>query len=150
MIFTTGYSIENDIYQDGDLEELMNGNERARFSKELTTVVACFSLAAARCIAGRDGQLSFHPNSILDDRERQINALKLVAGEAFPADLNERVAANYKDLLRGKTLIALLMRQLSYRGRPVRHNHRAIFEMVANAPGQRLKRLFGSIGAIFT
>jgi hypothetical protein len=149
LLFTAGYSIENDIYQDGDFEALMNYAERGRFNGELEIVVGCFSLAASRCLAGREGHLRLHPNAIIDDQAKREEALRLENGEIFPEDLRVRIIADYKNLLRGKTLIGLLMRQISYAGRGVRHNYRAMFEMAATKPGPLLTRLFDGIGAIF-
>jgi hypothetical protein len=74
---------------------------------------------------------------------------RLEAGERFPDDLCAAIRADYKNKLRGKTLIGLLMRHLSYKGRSVRHNPGALFEMAAVNPGPLLTRLFEQIGAFF-
>jgi hypothetical protein len=65
LIFTTGYSMENDVYQDGKFEALMNEAERERFQRELVLIVRHFALAAVRCLAGREGNLRLHPNAII-------------------------------------------------------------------------------------
>lgn len=146
LLFTAGYSIENDVLQDGKLENMMSDAERAEFTIELMIVIDCFALAASRCLAGEAGDLSLHPNAMLDDNDKRKQVLTLRPGETYPDELRSRICSDYRNVLRGKSLFGLLMRRLSYPGRAVRHNQQALMEMVAMQGGPRLRSLFDKVG----
>lgn len=149
LLFTTGYSIENDLFVDGELLRLMAGDERIKFEAELIKVVEWFALALSRILAGANERIGRHPNELLDNEERRLEMLRLNPGEPYPDELREIIYADYANLLRGKTLIGLLMRQLSYAGRQSRHNQLSMLEMVAHKKGPRLLALFEKVRALF-
>jgi hypothetical protein len=149
LIFTEGFSIENDVFRDGKLDNFMSPSERAAFAKEMRIVVDCFALAAARVLARKECKTAAHPNEILDDQARRAALLALEDGEQYPTAFRDLILSDYKKCLRGKTLMGLLMRQLSYPRRVVRHNPRALLDMVANNRGPLLIDIFSRIEAIF-
>ncbi len=52
LIFTFGYSVENDIFIDGKLENLLTPEEMRVFDGEIEKFVRWFSAAAFRYISG--------------------------------------------------------------------------------------------------
>jgi hypothetical protein len=106
-------------------------------------------LALSRRIANQVEKISTHPNEILKSDNDRLKALELKENEVYPEALKNRIQANYVTLLRGKTLIAILMRHLSYAGRPVHHNHRSLFELVANRRGPLLNRMLSEVEQAF-
>jgi len=149
LIFTDGYSIENDVYRDGNLFGYMTPAERTRFFQELHKVIGCYALGLSRIMGGRPGRIAMHPNEILDDATRHANFMQLEAGEEYPTQLRDQIAADHGKLLRGKTLMGVLIRQLSARGRVARHNSLSLMEVVSNNRGPLLNRLFNDAERIF-
>ena len=149
LLFTDGYSIENDVYRDGNLYSFMTVGERVKFDQEAAVVVDCYALGVSRIIKNAPGKIAVHPNEILDDPAKRALHMQLAAGEQYPTQLRENIAADFGRLLRGKTLMGLLMRQLSYAGRPARHNVQSLMEVVGNNRGPLLNSLFQQAEAIF-
>lgn len=149
LVLTDGYSVENDLYRDGNLENLLTNDEVGRFRAELSAFIKWYALAVARVLDGRGGKIRVHPNHLLDNNERLKDELKLQEGEAYPDDLKSKIDSDYKKYLRGKSLMPLIMRQLSYPGRSVRHNHRSIMEIVACNRGLLIGAIYDQLKAIF-
>ncbi|MER9469793.1 hypothetical protein NKI82_28555 [Mesorhizobium sp. M0482] len=149
LIFTWGYSIENDLYSDGDVERILSNDERHNYKIELQKYLKWYALAISRFLAGLDQGLGIHPNEILDNDARMQQGCELLQNEIYPDELFGKISDNYVQMVRGKSLFALLMRHLSYAGRPVRHNHKSIIEIVASAEGPLMKAIYGRIGDIF-
>lgn len=147
LAFSSGYSIENDIFIDGEIESLMSDEERRRFQFELEKFTEWFALAIQRFLNGSDQRLDLHPNHVLDSTD--FNLYELHQGEAYPSDMRRRIAENYQKLIRGKSLLDLALRQLSYKGRPARHHHLSLIETTAARPGVLLQRLHRHIGEAF-
>lgn len=109
IIATDGFSIENDMYRDADMEALLPAAQRASFFAELDGVTTWFALAVSRHREDRGERIDRHPNHILDPQQR-IKLLNLKEGEDYPETLKVEILASYKRLLRGKLLLDLLCR----------------------------------------
>ncbi len=127
----------------------MTPAERTGFSQELDKVIGCYALGLSRIIGGRHGRIAMHPNEILDDAARHGNFMQLKPGEEYPAQLRDQIAADFGKLLRRKTLMGVLIRQLSAKGRVARHNSLSLMEVASNNRGPLLNRLFGEAERIF-
>lgn len=149
LLFTWGYSIENDLYHDGKLEKLLTADEKSSFKAELLEFVRWYALALNRLLGGGEERIRIHPNHLLDTPGRLAAELTLKAGETYPDELLSNIHQNYIRCVRGKSLLSLLMRQLSYPGRSVRHNHRSIMELVAANRGELLSSMYDRLAAIF-
>ncbi|WP_031250420.1 hypothetical protein [Mesorhizobium sp. LNHC221B00] len=150
LIFTCGYSIENDLYSDGNLEKLLSKEEKAAFDKELELFVRWYALAVSRSLAGIAGRIRTHPNHILDDENELRGKLTLAGDEVYPEDLYQMVLGNYVKYVRGKSLLPLLMRHLSYAARPVRHNHRSLLEVASVGRGSLLQSIYDRLAQFFS
>ncbi len=128
LIFTDGYSIENDVIRDGGLLRLMSPVEQNRFHTELRRFTGWY----AGQLHTNSGAVGIHPNVVLDPSTEVF---------AAPAALIQYLLDNFEALVRGKSLMALLIRQLSYTGRAARHHHHALMEQVATNPGPLLGRI---------
>ncbi len=138
---TTGYSIENDLYIDGDLEGLMDASERRNFENELHKFIQWYTLAVQRKLNGEDSTFRTHPNKILDDQTQYNTDMKLKDGESYPHDLFTQIKENYKVSLRGKSLFALLIRQLSATKRKVKFSAYQLMEIGASRRGVNYQRI---------
>lgn len=137
IALTDGYSIENDVYRDGGLEELMLPEERRIFERELEIFLAWYASAVCR----RDDEcLRTHPNEVLSRASSP--------GQAFGENVLEVLDVlrkNYASFVRGKSLVGLLMRQINKPGRHARYNKSSLLELVATRPGKHIERLFDAI-----
>jgi len=140
LIFTDGYSIENDVYRDGELWTLLQAHERPVFEAELEEFIEWYALAVSRHLLGNAQQISLHPDHVLNPIHRPA-LLALQPAEQYPTALRQELNADYKRLLRGKSLLALLLKHTNAKGRGVRHSDSGLFDMVAVRPGALLIRL---------
>lgn len=150
IAFTSGYSIENDIFIDGDIEGLMSAEENATFRAELERFVYWYALALDRCLKGADQKIDLHPNHVLDQGADSAALIQLDANETYPEALRIEILADYGRKLRGKSLLDLAIRQLSYAGRQVRHHHLSLMEMTGARPGALIARLHQHVEGFFS
>ncbi|WP_419793896.1 DUF4435 domain-containing protein [Pseudomonas palleroniana] len=145
VITTQGYSIENDLYVDGDLESLLSADEVAKFHAELDKFTHWYALAVDRKLRGVDSRFRTHPGKILDDEEYYSSEVTLFEGEPYPQSFLEYIRSNYSSVLRGKSLFALLVRELSSKRREVKFSVKQLMEFGASRKGGNFKRMSESI-----
>lgn len=148
MLFTHGYSIENDIYIDGDLRNLLRGKEHCKYAQELHKFIEWYALALNRHLVDSSCPIALHPDHVLNPGTHQ-SLIALEHGESYPEELRQRISDDYASLLRGKSLLALLVRNTSYKGREPRHSHSALLETVAIRPGKLLNDLHERVEMCF-
>ncbi len=148
LIFTNGYSIENDIYQDGELWRLLHGSEHERFGKELEGFIEWYALALTRHLADQAIEIGLHPDHVLGPTRASLLALE--SEERYPTPMKEHILENHRTLLRGKSLLALLLRNMNYRGRQPQHSSKGLMEIVATRPGDLLRRMIHRIETLIT
>lgn len=150
LIFTDGYSIENDIYRDGDLERLLYEDEKRQFEKELASVVGWFSFCLAKFSQGDETKIAVHPNRILDSDGCVCGQFGQECGFTGPVEpFYANILQNYKKLLRGKTLIQLLIRHLSSSSRHVKHSRVQLIEYATAQRGSLYSEVHGKIEKFF-
>ena len=148
LIFTDGYSIENDVYCDGNFECLLTGPEVALYQADLDDFVHWYALALKRHLADPTKPIKTHPKQVLDPAQRAA-LLAMELDEVYPQDIKIKLLANYNRLVRGKSLLGLLLKNTNSRpGQPF-HTDRSLLEMVAARPGPKMARLSSAIEAIF-
>jgi hypothetical protein len=140
LVFTDGYSIENDLYRDGQLEGLLLGAERQAFERELEDFVSWYAIALSRHLIDENESIRLHPNHVLDSKFFS-NLVSLRHGEGDPQALRDEILSDYPRLLRGKSLLDLLVRQTTRPGRQPSHKPLALLELVAVNPGPLLQEI---------
>lgn len=139
---TFGYSIENDLYIDGELERLLHGEEVGRFRRDLSQLCNWFAREVDLYSQGQSHLVDMHVDRILDRDGNIITDIELSRLISTRSSATyEKVCARYQHLIRGKTLLSLLLRHLSYPGRGARHNDRSLMEVAAIADGALMKAL---------
>jgi hypothetical protein len=148
IILTDGYSIENDLYRDADLEKYFTAAERTSFSTKCEQVCRWFSFAVRQRMNGGDPVLKDHPKRLL------------AAGQLCPAYIAHcgytgpcpilfpQIHCGYSRLLRGKTLWQLLLDELSATGRHAQHNYRSLMEVAAHADGPLMTSIQGKLNGL--
>lgn len=131
VIFTTGYSIENDLYAGSDIESLLSDAERSRHSQTLAAVCRWFAFEALEFLAGREARVATHIRRLLDDSALELSA-EFIRSRGFSEPDPKFVAellANYKLRLRGKSLLETLLTYLSDSHRTPKYSSAAVIEM---------------------
>lgn len=142
LALTNGYSIENDVIHDGELLAYLTPQESDRLKSELETFIEWYALALSRHLRAVGAVIKTHPNAILDDAANRARLCLLIEGESYPQALRERLLAAPFELIRGKSVFAMLMRHLSYQDRQPRHHHLALMEVVGAKPGHYIGSIF--------
>lgn len=148
LIFTDGYSIENDLYRDGDLERFLLEPEIPPFRSELSEFISWYSHALNEHLAGQGLGLKFHPDMVVVAGELQSEFCEKCGYSGPIEPLNSNIRAEYQKLLRGKSLLALLSRHLTRPGRPARLSTANLMEHSAVARGPYLTMIEEGVAQI--
>lgn len=142
LMTTYGYSIENDLFVDGKFENILMPEELSRFENDLSKFLHWYSLALSRVISNHPSQtIVDHPKSIIcDDGIFEAKCI-LEDGEIHPEDLLSAIAEDYRKLLRGKSLMALILMQLSATDRNPKYSNNALLELGVIADGTATTRV---------
>ena len=108
---------------------------------ELADFIEWYALALYRHLRDPTYQIALHPKQVLDLSQRPT-LLALLPTETYPTELRNSVTQDYQRLLRGKSLLDLLVKNTNYKGREPRHSNSALLEAVAVRPGALLDRLY--------
>jgi hypothetical protein len=150
IIVTDGYSIENDLYRDGEMESLLLVEERSKFYRDLYELVQWFSYAVKRFLDGHDIQFDVHPDRIVDASGKLLPNLSAQFGYNGPCPLLlPSIAENYPARLRGKTLMSLLVRYLSAKRRAIKHSRKSLLEAASVRNGPYMTSIHNRIDTIF-
>lgn len=142
IMTTHGYSIENDLFVDGNFENILMPEEISRFESDLSKFIHWYSLALSRVISDHPSQtIVDHPKSIICDHEIFDGKCVLEDGEVHPAGLLAAITEDYRRLLRGKSLMALILMQLSATDRNPKYSNNALLELGVVADGAATTRV---------
>jgi hypothetical protein len=141
VVTTTGYSIENDLFIDGDLEFLMEAEEKEEFERELFKFCKWYALAVSRNLRGAESTFRTHPQKVLDEPDFYEAETVLHEGEIYPQELFDKITSHYAHFLRGKSLFALILRQLSAKRRDIKFGGKQLMEIGAKRRGANFKRI---------
>ncbi|WP_189641440.1 DUF4435 domain-containing protein [Paramylibacter ulvae] len=141
LVTTDGYSIENDLFRDGDLESFLDGLEAKAFHSDLQTFVKWYALTLVRFFKDQSIPFRTHPSKILDDQIFLNEQLQLIEGEEYPEDFFNELLKTYSRTLRGKSLFAVLQRQLSRQQRDVKFSSKQLMVVAANRKGEHYSRI---------
>lgn len=135
VVFTAGYSIENDVLDGESIERLFDASERQTFSILLAEIAKWFAFEVESFRAGNEPRVAAHIDRILP-----LNSVSLcpdfcrACGYCPPADATHRdVVANYRIRLRGKHLLDLLHRILSAPTRRSKFSKMNLLEIAAKS-----------------
>lgn len=144
LLTTFGFSIENDIFLDGTLLELCEPDEKERFFKDLSIISSWYARQITFALNGDPFCFSDHVNSVIasGDIKDQLNDNEKT--------MREIVYKNYPQVLRGKAVLQLLMRQLSAPGRYAKFGYKQLYEIGSSRPGEIFSELESKIRNILS
>lgn len=155
IITTNGYSIENDMFVDGDLLSLLTKSELDRFKSDLELFIKWYALAVDRNVNNRkstcDEKYSFrhHPNKLLNDNSFYEEECILIENETYPTELYNSILDEYEIKLRGKSLLGLLLRYLSEKNRKTKFSVYQLLELGAARKGNNFQNLVSQLRTKF-
>jgi hypothetical protein len=147
IIWTSGYSIENDLYHGKAIERLLSSTEDPQFRKALANFIDYYAFEVEKVMSGKSYDLSTHPNEMLNDGH-ELNATFLTSrGYLTPsAAIVAYLHSDYDLLIRGKSLFALLLRFLSDTKRETKHSKKSLLETCYKLqPNETIKLLENAI-----
>ena len=130
IIWTNGYSIENDLYFGRRIEDLLSNDEKDIFIKSLNNFIQYYSFEIENFLAQKEFNFKSHPQHILCDLQHIIKQdfleqINFVAPNSTTVNM---VRENYDVLIRGKSLFAILTRILSNSSRKIKHSKNSLLE----------------------
>jgi hypothetical protein len=131
IIFTTGYSIENDLYAGSNIESLLEPAERTLHSQLLSILCRWFAFEILEFQADRTPMVAEHIHRVVDfDIMDMSSEFCTWRGFTEPdATLVNNLLSDYKLQLRGKTLLQALIRFLSAPSRTAKYGTATIIEL---------------------
>lgn len=153
IICTSGYSIENDIYLDKQLESLMLAtNVYSTFEENLKIYLRWFTLAITRFCTDNNSsseKLDIHPTTFFKDQTSIDSYCALKADEVFPTEVYNDLLLNYSLKFRGKCLLPLAVNCLGQRPGEAKYNTKTIMEETSCVGrGTYLNLLFGKVESL--
>lgn len=131
VVFTRGYSIENDILDSSPVHKLLSPRERCSFGALADVLATWFAFEVEQFRAGLPWSLDIHPNRLVPPNTTSLNpeALKpRIFAEPKPR-LRNSIRANFGLRFRGKSLLQVYVRFLSARRRPSKFSKQNLLEI---------------------
>ncbi|WCT12873.1 DUF4435 domain-containing protein [Mucilaginibacter jinjuensis] len=130
IIWTNGYSIENDLYFGRNIEALLDNDEKLIFAKSLNSFIEYYAFEIQNYLEGRKFCFRNHPQQLICEIQNEVKQEFLESINFFSANdqIKENLRNNYDILIRGKSLFALLTRILSRQNRIIKHSKMSLLE----------------------
>lgn len=135
LYHTFGFSIENDVFIDAELLRLCDPDEIVDFKAEIDVISHWFAAQILKVRAGEAPDFKTHATTVLAS-----NPMDTPLCEEGLA-LRRAIRNNYPQILRGKTLLQLLMRQLNRAGRHISFSYKQVYEIGATSKGDLFDEL---------
>ncbi len=131
VIWTEGYSIENDLYTDAELENLLDPEETQKHQQILEAIVEWFAFEVEEHLAGRPYEVKTHCNQVIPLGQTQMDEdFRISRGFRSPEEKNhQKIGREYQLQLRGKQLFQILERFLNAPDRGTRYNVSSLQEI---------------------
>ncbi|MFZ1731233.1 MAG: hypothetical protein WBQ23_11370 [Bacteroidota bacterium] len=131
IIFTSGYSIENDVLPGSPIWQLFEVEEKNNYEQDLAEFLKWYSYEVEECFAGRASNLALHPNNVLRGPGRTFDAAVVTQRVYRRADDTtiSYIAQNCLKLVRGHSLFELIVYYLSSRHRESKYSKHNLLEI---------------------
>jgi hypothetical protein len=137
IIWSIGYSIENDLYEHSDLENLLDDHEATEHQALLSCLCRWFAFEVEEYLAGRECQVGTHVNRILSREKLDVDPSYAESRGMRLADiaLVSRIQMDYRLAVRGKQLFQLLLVFISARKRKSKFSTENLYELCVKKQG---------------
>ena len=140
IIWTQGYSIENDLYLGAELENMLDPDEAVEHQQVLDSTIEWFAFEVEEYLAGRDAEVARHCNQVVPpgQTERDPGFCTRHGFRCHPERI-QQIKDAYQLQLRGKLLFQILVRFLSASKRRAKHSVDGLYETAFKmTPSHRL------------
>ena len=136
VIWTEGYSIENDLYAGAGLENLLDAEEALEHQQTLDAIVGWFAFEVEEYLADRPYKVSSHCNEVVPLGQTQMDEnFRRSRGFHPPEEeIYRQIREAYQLQLRGKQLFQMLVRFLSASDRHIKHSIQGLYEIAFKMP----------------
>ena len=149
IIWTEGYSIENDLYAGANLENLLNADEAKKHRQVLDSIIEWFAFEVEEHLAGGEPQVNIHCNRVVRPGKTEMDQDFCTCRGFHPPNeaLHQQIRSAYQLQLRGKTLFQVLVRFLSAANRRPKHSTSGLYEFAVKmtSPQPLIDRLIDEI-----
>lgn len=130
VIWTNGYSIENDLYYGRNIESLFSKEEKEVFTKSLNNFIEYYAFEVENYLNQKEFSFRNHPQHILCDIQHIVKKdfLEKINFTKADSKIENDLKENYDILIRGKSLFALVTRILSNKKRQIKHSKASLLE----------------------
>lgn len=130
IIWTNGYSIENDLYYGRGIEKLLSNDEKEVFLKSLDSFIEYYAFEIENFLSQKEFSFRNHPQHILCNMQHIVKQdfLEQISFIIPSENTINNVKENYDVLIRGKSLFAILTRILSNGNRQIKHSKNSLLE----------------------
>lgn len=130
IIWTNGYSIENDLYYGRKIEQLLSEDEKVIFLRSLNSFIDYYAFEIDNYLSGKKFCFRIHPQHILCETTDLVKEefLKEIGFVSPNEETRNRLKENYDIFIRGKSMFALLTRILSNSKREIKHSKPSLLE----------------------
>ena len=129
VIWTEGYSIENDLYVDAELENLLCAEETSVHQQLLEAIVEWFAFEVEEYLARRYFKVSSCNDVVPLGQTNMDEGFASSRGFRPPGEeIYQQIRSAYQLQLRGKLLFQILIRFLSARGRRRKYSYDDLYD----------------------
>ncbi len=140
IIFTNGYSIENDLLDGSAIDRLCDADELSEIQNLLMELARWFAFEVEEWRMNRLPQLDIHLNRLIP-LNHQALCPQFIQERGFKeADptIRAEIQKNPKRMIRGKQVLEVLVRTLSRPGRKAKYSKDVIIELCATSPDHKM------------
>jgi hypothetical protein len=137
VIWTLGYSIENDMYCHSNIERLLEETEARSHGILLDCICRWFAYEVEEYICGREAEIHTHINVVVPPGSSDISS-QFAQQRGFREPDPARamwIRSEYQQVLRGKQLLQMLLRYLSSTHRQSKFSRSNLLELCLKTPG---------------
>jgi hypothetical protein len=136
VLFTCGYSIENDVLDGEAVERLLDRDEAKEFQAVIDGVCRWFALEVDKALKGIPATFDIHVNQLIPPGKRQLDPkwCQQYDLQDSPAGLFVEIRSNYRTKPRGKQLLQCLVRFLSATSRASKFSKANVLEIATKSP----------------
>lgn len=142
IIFSNGYSLENDLYVKELFENLLEADEKEQFYQLISELSKWFAFEVSRYKSEGYALCDIHINKITDGNmlaQRYLDEIGFVEPDT---ELVRDIITNYQHCLRGKNLFQAILRFLSNNNRKSKFSRYNLLELGAKANNHYLDSLY--------
>lgn len=151
VLFTDGYSIENDLIRDGGICGLLKGEEKDTYQAKISSIGQYLSRSIVATVSEcADLPLSLHPRQIID--EKNVIYPDLLAhfdSHVPPQEWIDMLKSDPERNFRGKTLVSVFTEILSHKDRKSKYSKLNILEISASRRGGNLSKIEKAVLVFF-